>query len=123
MESRAAEVVIDDVRYTTFTLLLEFLYSDHIEVSFENAMELFQAADRFGIERLKKICEGVLGDSVCVDTAAQIFLAADEFHALRLRERCMSFILTHFDEVSKTSCFEEMGRTNIDLIFEILQQR
>lgn len=29
----------------------------------------------------------------------------------------------HFDCVTKTAAFEEMGRTNIELVFEILQKR
>ena len=32
-----------------------------------------------------------------------------------LRERCMVFILVHFDEISRTAGFEEMGRTNVEL--------
>lgn len=32
-----------------------------------------------------------------------------------LRERCMAFILHHFDEISRTAGFEEMGRTNVEL--------
>jgi hypothetical protein len=29
----------------------------------------------------------------------------------------------NFDSVTKTGAFEEMGRANIDLVFEILQKR
>ena len=32
-----------------------------------------------------------------------------------LRERSMQFVLRHFNEVSRTAAFEEMGRTNVDL--------
>jgi hypothetical protein len=36
----------------------------------------------------------------------------------------VAFILSqHFDNVTKTAAFEEMGRINIDLVFEILQKR
>lgn len=40
-----------------------------------------------------------------------------------LREKCLNFILGNFDAVTKTPDFEEMGRTNIELVFEILRNR
>jgi hypothetical protein len=82
-----------------------------------------QTADRFGVERLKKVCESALIGSVSVDNVSHILLAADQFNAQGLREKCLSFILTNFDEVTKTQSFEEMGRTNVELVFEILKMR
>jgi hypothetical protein len=40
-----------------------------------------------------------------------------------LRQNCLSFILHNFDAVSKTDGFEEIGRNNVDLVFEILKKR
>ena len=124
MESRAAEVAIEDVKHETFLLFLEYLYSDHVDVaSADVAMDLFEVADRFGVERLKKICEGELVASIKIENAAQILLAADAFNAERLRERCLSYLVQHFDDVSKTPCFEEMARVNLELLFEVLRLR
>lgn len=122
-EATQNEIVLRDVRHGTFLVLLEYLYTDHVEVPLEVAMELFQAADQFGVERLKKICESKMLGSICVENAAQIFHAADQHHAKSLREKTLNFILANFDPVTKTPCFEEMGRTNVDLVFEILQKR
>jgi hypothetical protein len=35
----------------------------------------------------------------------------------------MAFVLKNFDAVTKTEEFAEMGRTNFDLVVEILQKR
>ena len=32
-------------------------------------------------------------------------------------------MLANFDAVTRTQAFEEMGRTNVDLVFEILKAR
>lgn len=122
-ESRAREIVIPDVRHSIFLVLLEFLYTDNVEVPLNIAMELFEVADKFGVERLKKMCESKMLASIKIDNAAAIFLAADQHHAASLREKCLTFILTYFDEVTKTKCFEEMGRSNVELVFEILKCR
>ena len=69
-------------------------------------MELFEAADIFGIDRLKIMCESAIMSSIDVDNAAAIFHASDMHNASSLRERAMNFILHNFDEVSKTPGFE-----------------
>jgi len=123
MESRARSVVIEDVKHSVFVKLLEDLYSDHIDIPIDSAMEMLHTADRFGVERLKKMCENVMLRAIDVDSVALILYTADEHNASDLRERCISFILSHFDEVSKTASFAEMSRANIELVLEILARR
>lgn len=103
------------MKYSTFVLLLEYLYSDEVTITVETAMELFQAADRFGIDRLKTLCEQEMLNAIDIETAAHILFTADQHNAENLRERCMDYIVLHFDRVSRTSAFEEMGRTNVEL--------
>ena len=122
-ESKQAEIVIPDVRRSIFVALLEYLYTDAVDVPLDIAMELFEAADKFGVERLKKICESKMLSSISVENAAGIFLASDQYHASSLREKCLAFVVNHFDAVTKTKCFEEMGRSNFDLVLEILHLR
>jgi BTB/POZ domain len=44
VESRAKEVVLEDVRRPIFLALLSYLYTDEVEVALDDAMELFQAS-------------------------------------------------------------------------------
>lgn len=98
-----------------------------------------QVADRFGLDRLKRLCELEMLSAISVDSAAHILYTADQHNAevgardvdslvaiflilqplpygpQNLRERCMGFVLVHFDEISRTAGFEEMGRTNVEL--------
>ena len=73
------------------------------------------------MERLKKICENEMLASLNVENASSILLAADMHNLLSMREKCLTFVLRHFDAVTKTTAFEEMGRANVDLVFEILK--
>jgi leucine-zipper-like transcriptional regulator 1 len=115
MESHSSAIVINDVKYMTFVLLLEYLYTDEVKISVDTAMELFQLADRFAIDRLKQLCEQEMLNAIDIDTAAYILYTADQHNAENLREQCMDYILRHFDRVSRSPAFEEMGRTNVDL--------
>merc|ERR1712217_269188 len=106
-----------------FLALLEYLYTDEVEISLDIAMDLFVAADQFGVERLKRLCEKKILISINIDSAATILQAANMHIAHGLRQSCMDFILRNFDAVSKTAAFEEMGRSNVELVFEILKRR
>ena len=45
-ESRAGEIEIANIRKPIFLSFLEYLYTDHIEIPTEIAMELFVVADQ-----------------------------------------------------------------------------
>ena len=56
-EANQTTVRLEEVRHEIFLKLIQFLYTDECEIHLDIAMELFQAADQFGVERLKKMCE------------------------------------------------------------------
>lgn len=122
-ESTMDTIRLEHVRYPVFLSILQYLYTDSAVIPLEDAMELFEAADRFGIPRLMTMCQKRMLQSITVDNAAEIFHAADMHSATALRQKAKKYILSHFEEVSKSSSFEEMGRRNIDLVFELLQSR
>ena len=86
-------------------------------------MELFEAEDRFGIERLKSMCEQAITTNIDTENAAAIFHASDMHNASSLREVALNFILHNFDQVSKSSAFEQLARVNVELVLEIIKSR
>jgi len=122
-ESQQKTITIQDVSHSIFLSMLEYLYTDDVEIKLEFAMDLFVAADQFGVDRLKKLCEKKMLASICVENAATLLQVAYQHNATGLRQSCLDFILWNFDVVSKTAAFEEMGRSNVDLVFEVLKRR
>lgn len=122
-ESQMESIHLNGVRYDIFLKVLEYLYTDRVDIALDDAMELFQAADMFGIPRLKTMCEKTMLQSITVDNAAEIFHAADMHSASALRLKVKKYILSHFDDVTKSAAFELMGRNNIELVFELLKTR
>ena len=86
-------------------------------------MEVFEAADRFGIDRLKAVCQNAMLDCLDCNNAASLFASADKHNAAHLRALAFNYIIYNFDEVSVTPDFEEMGRNRVDLVFEVLKRR
>ncbi len=123
MESKLSTIHLEDVSYSIFLSILEYLYTDKLDIEVESAMELFAAADLFGIPRLQGMCERTILQSIHPENAATIFHAADEHSATMLRSKALNFILKHFEQVSKSQAFEEMARNNVLLVIEILRLR
>eukprot|EP00439_Symbiodinium_sp_Y106_P036774 s1607_g4.t1 len=105
-EAQQKTITINNVSHRVFLALLEYLYTDEFEISMDIAMDLFVAADQFGIDRLKRLCEKKILVSINIDSAATILQAANMHIANDLRQSCMDFILRNFDAVSKTLAFE-----------------
>lgn len=86
-------------------------------------MALFESADLLGIDRLKFMCEQAILNNIDTENAAAILHASDQHSAERLREACMEFIVSKFDQVSKSAGFELLARSDVDLVIEILKRR
>jgi len=123
MEANQTTIRLEQVSYPIFLAVLEYLYTDKVHILLEDAMDLFVAADLFCIPRLQTMCEKRMLQSITIENAATIFHAADVHSAVALRLKCLKYILAHFEAVSKSPAFEQMARNNVELVFEILQQR
>ncbi|EWM22873.1 BTB/Kelch-associated [Nannochloropsis gaditana] len=86
----------------------------------ETAIELFIAADMYGVERLKRACENVFQTGLNIENAATLLQTAENFNARALKDICLSFIVRHFDQATKTEAFAGLSR---ELILEVLQSR
>ena len=104
-------------------MVLQYLYTDQLEIGVDVAMDLFAAADLFDIPRLTQMCEKTILETINIENAASIFLAADCHSATILRAKSLKYILKHFEVVSKSDGFEEMARSNVELVFELLRLR
>lgn len=120
-ESRDAEIVMHDISYNTLLSLMQFIYTDTVEVTPEGAIELYVAADLYTMSRLKALCEAKVQTGIAVDNAALLLATANALpHATRMRDLCLRYIVRHFDHVSKTDGFMRLSR---DTILDILRSR
>ncbi|KAG7379480.1 hypothetical protein PHYPSEUDO_008527 [Phytophthora pseudosyringae] len=121
-KSSAERVEISGVSRRAFLVLLEFVYTDRVNVSRNEVKELYVAANRCGIESLKRKCSKKLMDSLSVDNVAGIMNAALQHDDPLLREKCFSFMLRNLEFVSKTKSFREMATSNPEMVVKIVQE-
>lgn len=56
------------------------------------AAKLLAAADKYGLERLRLLCEAHLCKDLCVDSVANTLSLADHYHATELKAACLKYI-------------------------------
>jgi speckle-type POZ protein len=104
-----------------FKLLLTFIYDDswpHMkeEKTEDNAdadvmwQQLLVAADRYGLERLKLMCETMLCRYINATTVAAILALAEEHHCRELKEDCLDFLDSpaHLQDVMAAGGLEQL---------------
>lgn len=83
--------------------MLHFMYSDNLPDVQESSsstsgctstitmQHLLAAADRFGLDRLKQLCESKLCEGVTVETVATTLSLADQHRCSQLKAICLKF--------------------------------
>ena len=56
------------------------------------AQHLLAAADRYGLERLKLLCEATLCEDVAINNVATTLALAEQHHCSRLKSVCLKFV-------------------------------
>ncbi|KQK17058.1 BTB/POZ and MATH domain-containing protein 1 [Brachypodium distachyon] len=100
-ETSSQHVEINEIEAVVFKALLYFIYTDSVlEFGLQHeavtmlAQHLLAAADRYGLDRLKEICQGKLSDGISVDTAATTLALAEQHNCPQLKAKCVEFIVS-----------------------------
>jgi speckle-type POZ protein len=130
-EGNAAGVVvhIEDMDAEVFKALLHFVYTGSLpetqtlkedeDVTYQH---MLVAADRYGMERMKLICEEKLCEYIDVGSAATILALADQHHCEGLKKACFNFLAapTTLRAVMATDGFQHLSRSCPSLMVELM---
>ncbi|XP_037470324.1 BTB/POZ and MATH domain-containing protein 1-like, partial [Triticum dicoccoides] len=117
-EASSQHVVVEDMEPAAFKAMLHFIYTDtvpeldqELEAAAPMAQHLLAAADRYGLDRLKVLCEGKLSGGITVDTAATTLALAEQHNCSHLKAKCLEFIISTpaiFDAVVATEGYRHL---------------
>lgn len=114
------EIVFPNVTFQALDTVLRFVYTDEAELSVSAAVDVLAAASRLEVERLVVGLENLLEQQLSVDNVSWLLQGADVAGAGTLRNKCMEYVLVHFDQVCKTPAFRDLSR---EIILEVLQRK
>ena len=119
-ESVEKVIPIPNIRRPVFLLLLEYLYTDTVAVDVDVCVELYICADLYDLERLRELCLNAVRRHLNADNAGQLLQTASDLHCQVLKDWIMTFVVEHFDKVSKTQGIQQVSH---GLLLEILSRR
>ncbi|KAJ3685875.1 hypothetical protein LUZ61_015039 [Rhynchospora tenuis] len=111
IEAESSCIEIEDLKAEVFKALLRFIYTDNFEdyelkcrLSVELVQDLFVAADRYALEKLKMQCQKRLWVALSVDTVLTTLILAERHSSAWLKEKCLEF-------ASKSENFTQLAVT------------
>ncbi|XP_044444861.1 BTB/POZ and MATH domain-containing protein 1-like [Aegilops tauschii subsp. strangulata] len=113
-------ITIKDMEPAVFKALLRFIYSDELppmddlndDDKQEMVKHLLVATDRYGVERMKLMCERKLCKFLEANNVATTLALADQHHCSKLKDACIGFInsLDRVDDVMTSTGYQHLKR-------------
>nr|CAB3481492.1 unnamed protein product [Digitaria exilis] len=113
-DAKMTSTTLQDIAPATFRVMLRYMYTDEFpedaELVTEKLQDLFVAADRFALDRLKLFCAGKLWIEVSVDTVGAALAWAETYNCPELKKKCIDFLADekNFRKVVLTDGFIQM---------------
>ncbi|RLN12129.1 hypothetical protein C2845_PM09G21080 [Panicum miliaceum] len=128
MKEKHLQVIeIKDMDAAVFGAMLRFVYTDlapeldRPEDGAAVAQHLLVAADRYGIDRLKLVCEDRLYDGVNVETAAATLALAEQHGRSHPKARCVELIAANLEAAMATEGYSHLMATCPSVMNDLLK--
>ncbi|XP_047051353.1 BTB/POZ and MATH domain-containing protein 1-like [Lolium rigidum] len=113
-EGTMTSITIQDMEACTFKSMLHYMYqgslpntdTNDVSSTMAQCQHLLVAADRYGVEELKKICEDRLcGTGIMIDNVVSMLELAEDHGCLKLKTECFDFLANgeHFKLVATSA--------------------
>lgn len=74
MESFEKEILIENVSYKILLKIVRYVYTSTCNVEYEEAINLYEAANYFGLDDLKRMCEDKILSIASIENSCEILL-------------------------------------------------
>mmetsp|Transcript_24145 Transcript_24145/g.66907 ORF Transcript_24145/g.66907 Transcript_24145/m.66907 type:complete len:608 (-) Transcript_24145:79-1902(-) len=101
-----------------FLLILEFLYTGVVDIHVDQAIDLYVAADMYGLTRLQDKCASTLHRNLTPERAGLLLRTADESRFPELKDICLRYVVENLPVVSKTNGLKDVSHA---LLLEIIR--
>merc|ERR1712080_347438 len=114
---------IRDLDRDTVKVIVKFMYSGTVDNIEENTDKLLEAAFRYNLSGLLKMCDVSLAKKVSLENAIEMLIMGDIFNAHNLKKAAMGFIVANPAEiVDQDNWKERLGKLQklLPEVFEAL---
>lgn len=120
-EEQTSNDEIKDIKPAIFQKMLQFIYTDKVENLKEFSIELYYAAEKFQLEKLKRLCINSLRENLSIETIIKTFEFTEIFRIADLKQQCLKYLATNLEVLKETSEYKKLLKSYPNLSTEILQ--
>ncbi|KAJ3697923.1 hypothetical protein LUZ61_001628 [Rhynchospora tenuis] len=136
-EAGSGSIIIEDMKAPVFKAMLRFIYRDSLSESELQgggaakqdsvflAQHLLVAADRYGLDRLRLLCEDKLCRCMDRENVTNILILAEQHSCFQLKEACLQFLARPevIQDVFISDGFQDLIKSNPSILKELLIQK
>nr|XP_012231285.1 PREDICTED: RCC1 and BTB domain-containing protein 1-like [Linepithema humile]XP_012231286.1 PREDICTED: RCC1 and BTB domain-containing protein 1-like [Linepithema humile] len=101
---------LDMFSYNVYEAFFKYLYTSEIEISSEEAFELFKLADMYNETDLKTACIPIIQREVTISNVALFYSKAIGYNVQWLEEFCFSFAMRNVTKMTQMDSFKELAK-------------
>jgi hypothetical protein len=107
-----SRIEVAEFDYNTMKRVLEYIYTDRPSLDWLCAVDVLRAADIYGLDRLKQMCEDLIVQGLDLDNVGYLLELADFHNAAQLGRACVDFLCRrhagNFAEIEACPQFEAL---------------
>ncbi|XP_060575127.1 BTB/POZ domain-containing protein 6-B-like [Ruditapes philippinarum] len=104
-EKQESEIIVRDIRATTFRTILRYIYTDCVEFDGNTVLHVLYAAKKYDLGNLVLECEHYLQTAIDVNNACSMFNQATFYEMDLLQAKSLEFICMNANDVFDTDDF------------------
>jgi len=132
-------IPLQDIKEDVFTPLLTYLYTNEIDITGENIVDLLLCSDRFLVHDMKSVSifrisikynrlivyytlqrvEKELEDAMDLENVVDLLMISDQTSTPRLRKACVSMLVDNMDFVKSRGLLADLRKVSATLVREL----
>lgn len=123
MYVKTSKVKIENMKPETFSSILDYIYTDHVELSYTNVVDIHWAAIQYKLTRLIQTCEVFIREQVKVENVLTLLVAANRLQEQDIERFLLGFMrdIERYTQVIKQPQATEIAQDNKDLYIRVSQ--
>ena len=122
-EKQSYRVRIEKEQGAAVKAIIDYFYTEVIEINNENVMDLLSASDYLQVDGLKKPCFDYLKSNLSSENSIPFLSAANLYGESTLTDQIFKFISENFENVSQTHEFKSLPTTDFLACLSKLKQQ
>jgi speckle-type POZ protein len=125
-------IIVEDMQPAVINAFIHYIYTDLMpsmdnlddDEKREMVKHLVVAADKYAMEPMKMLCEGILCKSLDVENLASILALADHHHCNKLKDACIEFMFSsnRMDGVVASQGYVNLKRSSPSVILDAFER-